>query len=182
LTPKLEAGMLEGLSASVPFVLDDMRAPRLTIRLNGVEVPAILDTGARGTIINWAAAKAIGLIHQSSDDDESDLTGLYQAKILALAGLEDFAQFVFLMHFVATFDEGRHLLMWDDAALTNALCRALRSAPANSRRARRDPQRPLEAHGHRRASCCSASRDRKRRTDRPHPTFRRFSSSRPVRR
>ncbi|WP_083720522.1 aspartyl protease family protein [Sphingopyxis sp. QXT-31] len=65
MTPKLEAGMLEGLSASVPFVLDDMRAPRLTIRLNGVEVPAILDTGARGTIINWAAAKAIGLTPDS---------------------------------------------------------------------------------------------------------------------
>lgn len=61
MTPKLEAGMLDGLTASVPFVLDDMRAPRLTIRLNGVEVPAILDTGARGTIINWAAAKAIGI-------------------------------------------------------------------------------------------------------------------------
>ncbi|KQZ72523.1 hypothetical protein ASE06_08355 [Sphingopyxis sp. Root214] len=61
MAPTIEAGMLDGLLASVPFVLDDMRAPRLTIRLNGVEVPAILDTGARGTIINWAAAKAIGL-------------------------------------------------------------------------------------------------------------------------
>lgn len=61
MTPQVEAGMLDGLTASVPFVLDDMRAPRLTIHLNGVEVPAILDTGARGTIINWAAAKAIGL-------------------------------------------------------------------------------------------------------------------------
>ncbi|MEI4508889.1 retroviral-like aspartic protease family protein [Sphingopyxis sp. CCNWLW253] len=61
MTRKVEAGMLDGLSVSVPFVLDDMRAPRLMIRLNGVEVPAILDTGARGTIINWAAAKAIGL-------------------------------------------------------------------------------------------------------------------------
>ncbi len=62
---KVEAGMLEGLSAAVPFVLDDMRAPRLVIRLNGVEVPAILDTGARGTIVNWAAAKAIGLSPES---------------------------------------------------------------------------------------------------------------------
>lgn len=65
MTPKVEAGMLDGLPAAVPFVLDDMRAPRLTIRLNGVEVPAILDTGARGTIINWAAAKAIGLTPDS---------------------------------------------------------------------------------------------------------------------
>lgn len=61
MTPKVAAGTLDGLPASVPFTLDDMRAPRLTIRLNGVEVPAILDTGARGTIINWAAAKAIGI-------------------------------------------------------------------------------------------------------------------------
>lgn len=65
MTPKVEAGMLDGLSAAVPFVLDDMRAPRLTIRLNGVEVPAILDTGARGTIINWAAARAIGISSDS---------------------------------------------------------------------------------------------------------------------
>lgn len=61
MAPKVESGMLDGLTASVSFVLDDMRAPRLAIRLNGIEVPAILDTGARGTIINWAAAKAIGL-------------------------------------------------------------------------------------------------------------------------
>ncbi|RYH13993.1 MAG: hypothetical protein EON57_01140, partial [Alphaproteobacteria bacterium] len=58
---KLEAGMLDGLPASVPIVLDRHRAPRLTIRINGVEMPAVLDTGARGTVVNWAAAKAIGL-------------------------------------------------------------------------------------------------------------------------
>lgn len=65
MTRKVEADRLDGLPASVPFTLDDMRAPRLTIRLNGVEVPAILDTGARGTIINWAAAKAIGITPDS---------------------------------------------------------------------------------------------------------------------
>lgn len=61
MTPKIEAGMLDGLATSVPILLDDQRAPRLTIRANGVEVFAVLDTGARGTIVNWAAAKAIGL-------------------------------------------------------------------------------------------------------------------------
>lgn len=61
-----DAAMLEGLSQSVPFVLDAQRAPRLTIRLNGVEMPAVLDTGARGTIINWAAARAIGLSPESA--------------------------------------------------------------------------------------------------------------------
>ena len=65
MTPKVATGMLDGLPASVPFTLDDMRAPRLKISLNGVEVPAILDTGARGTIINWAAAKAIGITPDS---------------------------------------------------------------------------------------------------------------------
>lgn len=65
MTPKVVATTLDGLPASVAFTLDDMRAPRLKISLNGVEVPAILDTGARGTIINWAAAKAIGITPDS---------------------------------------------------------------------------------------------------------------------
>jgi predicted aspartyl protease len=61
MTEKVEPGMLDGLTASVALTLDDQRAPRLTIRINGVAVPAVLDTGARGTIINWAAAKAAGI-------------------------------------------------------------------------------------------------------------------------
>lgn len=74
-------------------------------------------------------------VRQSSDNDGNGLTGLYQAKVLELAGLEDFAQFVFLMHFVATFDEGRHLLMWDDAALTNALYLAFGADPVAAKAA-----------------------------------------------
>ncbi|QAY75836.1 retroviral-like aspartic protease family protein [Sphingosinicella sp. BN140058] len=62
---KVESGMLDGLTTSIPFVLDDQRAPRLTVRINGVAMPAVLDTGARGTIINWAAAHAIGLTPES---------------------------------------------------------------------------------------------------------------------
>jgi hypothetical protein len=65
MTPKVEAGMLDGLSAPIPFVLDRQRAPRLTISVNGVEMPAVLDTGARGTILNWAGARAIGLTPDS---------------------------------------------------------------------------------------------------------------------
>jgi len=72
---------------------------------------------------------------QSSDDDGNGLTGHYQAKVLELTGLEDFAQFVFLMHFIATFDEGRHLLMWDDAALTNALYLAFGADPVAAKAA-----------------------------------------------
>jgi energy-coupling factor transporter ATP-binding protein EcfA2 len=57
----------------------------------------------------------------ADQDDANDLTAAFEQEVLGLTGLEEFAQFVFLTHFVATFDEGRHLLMWDDAALTNAL-------------------------------------------------------------
>jgi energy-coupling factor transporter ATP-binding protein EcfA2 len=68
-------------------------------------------------------------VRQSTDDDGNDLISFYQEKVIELSALEDFAQFVFLMHFVATFDEGRHLLMWDDAALTNALYLAFGADP-----------------------------------------------------
>lgn len=61
MTDRVEPAMLDGIAGSVPFVLDDQRAPRLSVRVNGVEMPAILDTGARGTILNWAAARAIGV-------------------------------------------------------------------------------------------------------------------------
>lgn len=52
---------LGGMLPPVPFTLDQQRAPRLTVMLDGRPVFALLDTGARGTIINWAAAEAIGL-------------------------------------------------------------------------------------------------------------------------
>ena len=67
MVPKLDPAMIAGMAASLPFTLDDQRAPRLTIKINGVEVPAVLDTGARGTILNWAAARAIGLTPETPD-------------------------------------------------------------------------------------------------------------------
>lgn len=65
MTEQVEPGMLDGLTASVPFTLDSERAPRLIVEIDGIKMSAVLDTGARGTIINWAAAKAIGI---SPDD------------------------------------------------------------------------------------------------------------------
>lgn len=56
-----DPSMLAGYAAQLPFTLDAQRAPRLTIKVNGIEVPAVLDTGARGTILNWAAARSIGI-------------------------------------------------------------------------------------------------------------------------
>jgi ABC-type lipoprotein export system ATPase subunit len=62
--------------------------------------------------------------------DADELRIRYEMEVLTLTGLNDFAQFVFLLHFVSTFDEGRHLLMWDDNALTNALYLAFGTDPA----------------------------------------------------
>lgn len=61
---------------------------------------------------------------------KQDLRKLYEDEVVRLTGLEDFAQFVFLTHFVETFDESRHLLMWDHGALTNALYLAFGADPA----------------------------------------------------
>jgi energy-coupling factor transporter ATP-binding protein EcfA2 len=70
-----------------------------------------------------------------ADNPDDDLNETFESEVLRLTGLEDFAQFVFLMHFVATFDEGRHLLMWDDGALTNALYLAFGTDPAAAKAA-----------------------------------------------
>ncbi len=43
------------------FTLDAASTVRLTVTIDGVRLPAIVDTGATGTIINWAAARALGI-------------------------------------------------------------------------------------------------------------------------
>jgi predicted aspartyl protease len=53
--------MTQGMHAPVPLTLDDGRAPRLTAIVDGVAIPALLDTGARATIMNWQAARLLGL-------------------------------------------------------------------------------------------------------------------------
>jgi len=50
-----------GMHAPVPIELTAGKAPKLMVRVDGIEMPAILDTGARGTMMNWAAARALGL-------------------------------------------------------------------------------------------------------------------------
>ncbi len=80
----------------------------------------------------------------ADNDIEEDLELKYKSQVLALTGLEDFSQFVFLIHFLGTFDEGRHLLMWDDNALTNALYLAFGTDPAAAKtvdRLKRDMDR-----------------------------------------
>lgn len=56
---------------------------------------------------------------EADDDDAVDNT--FRQELTTAIGLESYAQYVFLSHFVWTFDETRHLLIWDDTALNLAL-------------------------------------------------------------
>jgi DNA repair exonuclease SbcCD ATPase subunit len=57
--------------------------------------------------------------------DGDDVDAEYENAILEDTGLETFSQFVFLYHFVFTFDERRHLLFWDARASELVLYLAL---------------------------------------------------------
>lgn len=62
-------------------------------------------------------------------EEQGDLEARYRELVLSATGMRDFSQFVFLCHFVLTFDEGRHLIMWDDRVITNALMLAFGEDP-----------------------------------------------------
>ncbi|MGF0335794.1 hypothetical protein [Ectopseudomonas toyotomiensis] len=68
-------------------------------------------------------------LSRETGHNEEHLTRLYESEALRLSRLEKFPQFAFIFHFVMTFDEGRHLLLWDDDALTNALYLAFGTDP-----------------------------------------------------
>ena len=59
------SAMLEGMLPPVPITLDEALTPRLTVQLDDTSIPAILDTGAKGTIMNWAAARLVGITPDS---------------------------------------------------------------------------------------------------------------------
>jgi predicted aspartyl protease len=60
LADQASAAMLKDMLKPVAFQLDSARMPRLTVMVDGKPIPALLDTGARGTFLNWAAARALG--------------------------------------------------------------------------------------------------------------------------
>ncbi|MBW4706394.1 hypothetical protein KX928_01185 [Roseobacter sp. YSTF-M11] len=53
--------------------------------------------------------------------DKHEGFGDYKTEVARLCGLESFEHFLFLMHFVCVFDEDRHLLLWDQRALSSAI-------------------------------------------------------------
>jgi ABC-type lipoprotein export system ATPase subunit len=87
-------------------------------------------SGISRLILTDSAGAAPEELSVEDGSEPDDLAERYEAEVLKHSRLQDFAQFVFLFHFVSTFDEGRHLLMWDDGALTNALYLAFGADPA----------------------------------------------------
>ncbi|MCK6472713.1 MAG: AAA family ATPase [Planctomycetes bacterium] len=69
---------------------------------------------------------------------------LYCTQVAKVVGVKSFEQFVFLQHFVLTFDESRHLLFWDPRALEQALYLAFGTDPeiaAAAERLRREMEK-----------------------------------------
>jgi hypothetical protein len=60
-----DPGLVAGLLPPVPMTLDAQLTARIEVRIDGVPIQAVLDTGARGSIMNWAAARALGLTPES---------------------------------------------------------------------------------------------------------------------
>lgn len=60
-------------------------------------------------------------VDMHAEDGSEELHQLYAARVLEDCNLGDFSQFVFLQHYLLTFDERRHLLFWDEAASEPAL-------------------------------------------------------------
>ena len=60
-------------------------------------------------------------IVKTSDLGTRELQDVYSKHLPTDIGLHSFEQYVFLQHFVFTFDERRHLLFWDEKVLERAL-------------------------------------------------------------
>jgi len=75
-----------------------------------------------------ANASDAGLADDSTLSD-SDRQRVYATQLTQAMGLKSFDQFVFLQHFVFTFDESRRLLFWNEKALEAALFIAFGANP-----------------------------------------------------
>lgn len=70
------SGKVAGHYATVKAVDDQRLLMRVMVKLNGVEIPALIDTGASATIGNFAAMKALGWDENSSElQDDGAIRG-----------------------------------------------------------------------------------------------------------
>jgi DNA repair exonuclease SbcCD ATPase subunit len=72
---------------------------------------AVFDEGSNRRVQRYDGTKATA----------EERANQYKSLMTQAVGLSKFEQFVFLQHFVMTFDESRHLLFWDARALEPAL-------------------------------------------------------------
>lgn len=61
------------------------------------------------------------LLFDGSDATPEERLVRFENQLTADTGLQNFNQFIFIQHFVLTFDESRHLLFWDERALEQVL-------------------------------------------------------------
>jgi hypothetical protein len=61
------------------------------------------------------------LFRHSADLDPKTVHDIYTQQLIGDCRLANFAQYVFLQHFLFTFDERRHLLFWDSTVTDSAL-------------------------------------------------------------
>jgi len=61
------------------------------------------------------------VLFDGADATPEDRVARFEDQLTQDTGLQQFNQFIFLQHFVLTFDESRHLLFWDQRALEQAL-------------------------------------------------------------
>jgi ABC-type cobalamin transport system ATPase subunit len=122
---RIDAEDAEAAEVELTMVIDDYR-----YRL----VRGLFDTGQlrQLEVRNRDAADVI------EDGRGLDAVGLherYTELVVDHANLDSFEQLVFLQHFMMLFDERRHLLFWDEVALSNALYLAFGLDPAMARQA-----------------------------------------------
>lgn len=89
-------------------------------------------SGALSFLQIWRSG-GIEVAHDESASDEQR-SDTYKACVVADSGLADFEQLVFLQHFLATFDERRRLLLWDNETIEQALLLAFGVSPADAKR------------------------------------------------
>lgn len=97
--------------------------------------------------------------------DGSNAAKKYEELVVEYSKVPNFEQFIFLIHYVCSFDEDRHLLLWESSALTNALYLAFGSDAEQAEIAnklKRDVQR-LGSKARNSAYAAKQSRDEKER-------------------
>lgn len=89
--------------------------------------------GLRQLILTEAATGEVSFDGDRYSSEERQAQ--YETRLTKAIGLEAFEQFVFLQHFVLTFDESRDLLFWNRAALERVLRMAFGESVAEAHRA-----------------------------------------------